>query len=904
MAFKRTFAIVFTTLTQLVSTGGCASPSTSPLVAGRSVGKKGLIGESQSTYSISGKNRAETALSLLPNVGVSSTIQYASEAQLLNALETANSSVVLAARAEAIANANSERAQISLDKAIDAHSKANDAMSLAEMASAKAAAAVATASLAEATSNIALAQSRLIEIRAQTALSRAIQSESVAQNAYERAVLAGDVAAVASATAALAEGKAASALAQNSLLEAKAESALSQSVQALANANSAAQRISEMGYTNVFDFGALGDGISDDTSAIRAAILAAKSNGVLFFPPKRTFVVSATLEPLAGQEWIGNGAIIKWKPELTLATRLETIFIKNSDKVVIRNISIDGNKENQSRVPTNPGGASFGSGIRLFNSHGCIFQNVSIKELPGFGVMLYSSNSNSFDDFRILNCGAKRAVSWNDTYMQNNIGDGFYLSNSNYNKVSSFEIGHDTTIANASSLRAGITITSGEHNSFQSGVVYNLSRAMHLENNTPNEGFCYNLFSNIKVPKIGDVDHAIVMYALDKSRITDNVFENINSETSRRTVGASHPISAFISANSSVYLDNYLVQIRDSKFTESISLGGYNLLFKNVNCKIFEEISPVGLRARGVLQNVKCENIFASVSARGLKLLDSHVRKGGNIIGGGSTCDSPDDLIRVENCVFDADLTNGPALTLLGPVSVTNSSFVYSGTTNSTNGFISLTGSRSYVGTYIPSVFSRNYFVNATNSSAFGIGFKYNPRYLPTIDNILIGVPFSTSMMPPADGVPIYYGNNSVASTQESPLFSSPNQPTTGTWQKGSIVLNSSLATGKDIGWVCIGSGTPGAWLSMGSATQNLSSTVILDFPPILPGTTVELPVPLSGVKVGDALFLGPPSGLEAGLISVGLVLSPDLVRIRLANVTSQTIDPIPNVWKATVIKQ
>jgi len=40
--------------------------------------------------------------------------------------------------------------------------------------------------------------------------------------------------------------------------------------------------------------------------------------------------------------------------------------------------------------------------------------------------------------------------------------------------------------------------------------------------------------------------------------------------------------------------------------------------------------------------------------------------------------------------------------------------------------------------------------------------------------------------------------------------------PTTGTWQQGDIVFNANATVGQDKGWQCTVSGTPGTWVSMG----------------------------------------------------------------------------------------
>ena len=77
--------------------------------------------------------------------------------------------------------------------------------------------------------------------------------------------------------------------------------------------------------TDVRLFGAIGDGVADDTVALRAAITGAGVNGTLYFPA-RTFIVSGSLQPLAGQTWIGYGARLKRPNQVstTTATNITT----------------------------------------------------------------------------------------------------------------------------------------------------------------------------------------------------------------------------------------------------------------------------------------------------------------------------------------------------------------------------------------------------------------------------------------------------------------------------------------------------------------------------------------------------------------------------------------------------
>jgi hypothetical protein len=74
-----------------------------------------------------------------------------------------------------------------------------------------------------------------------------------------------------------------------------------------------------LGY-NVLRSGAVGDGVTDDTLALRAAITTAGVNGTLRFPAGKTFRLSGRLVPLTGQTWLGYGATIKRCNQITGTT--------------------------------------------------------------------------------------------------------------------------------------------------------------------------------------------------------------------------------------------------------------------------------------------------------------------------------------------------------------------------------------------------------------------------------------------------------------------------------------------------------------------------------------------------------------------------------------------------------
>lgn len=84
---------------------------------------------------------------------------------------------------------------------------------------------------------------------------------------------------------------------------------------------------------------------------------------------------------------------------------------------------------------------------------------------------------------------------------------------------------------------------------------------------------------------------------------------------------------------------------------------------------------------------------------------------------------------------------------------------------------------------------------------------------------------------------------------------------------------------------------------------RNTYMTQILDFPPLQASTTQDLMVSVAGATVGDTVTAVPMSALEPGLMSSAFIASPGLVTIRLANITSNVIDPAPVSWKVVVVR-
>jgi hypothetical protein len=100
-------------------------------------------------------------------------------------------------------------------------------------------------------------------------------------------------------------------------------------------------------FVNVKDYGATGNGSTDDTTAITAAITAAGTGGAVFFP-KGVYIFSTVLTQLSGQRWFGAGRAVSILRLRSTVTSIN-VCVTASDFATdysIEDLQIDGNRAN------------------------------------------------------------------------------------------------------------------------------------------------------------------------------------------------------------------------------------------------------------------------------------------------------------------------------------------------------------------------------------------------------------------------------------------------------------------------------------------------------------------------------------------------------------------------------
>jgi len=151
---------------------------------------------------------------------------------------------------------------------------------------------------------------------------------------------------------------------------------------------------------NVLDFGAVGDGATDDSTSIASAIATGKD---VFIPGGLTFLTTAQTISTAKQRVYGAGCL-----KLKNTTNQSVLIVAAAD-VRIEGIEIDGNRANQTVIATAPTAAetALGSGISISDGYdriritGCYIHD---SRLAGVG---FQGNSDDcwIDDNRIEDTG-------------------------------------------------------------------------------------------------------------------------------------------------------------------------------------------------------------------------------------------------------------------------------------------------------------------------------------------------------------------------------------------------------------------------------------------------------------------------------------------------------------------
>jgi len=137
---------------------------------------------------------------------------------------------------------------------------------------------------------------------------------------------------------------------------------------------------------NVKDFGAIGDGNTDDTGAIQSAIDSAEIDGGIVFVPPGTYLVSPgtglSMKSNVHLLGAGRGSIFKVPNGANITGNL--LKVENRSGVVISDLVLDGNRGEQS--------GSTNYGLYVAASQNCKINSVWTESFAGVGNQVYDSD--------------------------------------------------------------------------------------------------------------------------------------------------------------------------------------------------------------------------------------------------------------------------------------------------------------------------------------------------------------------------------------------------------------------------------------------------------------------------------------------------------------------------------
>lgn len=537
---------------------------------------------------------------------------------------------------------------------------------------------------------------------------------------------------------------------------------------------------------SVKDFGAVGDGVTDDTAAIQAAIDASAGKRLLF--PSGIYIVSTlNIGVSILFSGVGSGSILKQKAgtnNFMLQLTLASASLKVSDLILNQNNT----------------GQTTGSGLFLFNTTQAgvfvEFDGVTFRDFCEGAIRIVGDRTASTREvLKVRNCRFKGG-----TESESGIYNTFtiFAADASELTVEGCDFDHGLTISKqgipAISV-AGVTTPSAEYTE----VTIRNNRFRNYGRFTSGSG-------------IGVID--CYVWA-DKVDISGNKF--VGSYTA--------PIRGKTNAQNLTIIGNIMTDFNNPG-TPSMA-GGIAL--------VSATLSPTNGRY------VIAENIITGSLYRGIEVSDS----GGNpesLIIAKNIITSPADIgIYVLGCTgfaIDGNVIKGAGQQGIAFSSCTGIGRIDNNTINTTAGVgIGYIGNQTTLDIQV-----HNNFILAATASGVTIE---NVRYLSLQNNTVKDVVNSGSQRGFRVGgsVGINDGqvkNNTALGTYATAAYSIitngflnscyefgnswnyqarylPAAPTTGTWARGDIVWHSSPAASGNIGWVCTAAGTPGTWKAFGT---------------------------------------------------------------------------------------
>lgn len=554
---------------------------------------------------------------------------------------------------------------------------------------------------------------------------------------------------------------------------------------------------------SVKDYGATGNGTTDDTAAIQSAIDSAIS-GTLIFPPGIYIVSTSILFRVSGVRYscAGGLALIKAAPSLASGIVLGQISASN---VTLEGIGFDGNESfpplasNNSLCSLRTASASL-DGVSFIR---CTFQNTK-----GYGVLAFDA-FNALTNLLFLNCvfqqfnnvsGAPPAaiqIVWPLTVTGVRVTDCRFLELSG--------TGFSVRANNGSASPSDIIVCNSEF--LHNRVLYTSIGAEIYGNNVSITG------NTFRAARMG-----LSLVDCTTISITGNTFTNHDSYS----IEAAGVTNGTITGNT---FDDFMVGIICDRDCQEVTVTGNSFtLAKSVasnNGWALKLESAYSFRTIAFNDNIvkDCAGVrFDNVS--GYSICGNSFLAGGTIgtspiilisssastSTGGNVCNN------LHSTAYDLASTSTGAIAFTGQRILIDSNIVSSSTAAANIGIaICNVGGVSTTDVTISNNLVKNYSVGVSTNS----GNPSSNNNVQQIDNTAVSCT-TPSAATSAD----------VVRTRR--IITRQTAPTAGSYNSGDVCFNAVPTNGSILGFTCTTSGSPGTWLSMGMLNQ-FALTVIGD---------------------------------------------------------------------------
>lgn len=588
---------------------------------------------------------------------------------------------------------------------------------------------------------------------------------------------------------------------------------------------------------SVTDYGAKGDGTTDDSTAIQAAITAGAGGRVLV--PEGTYLVSTTLS-LSGSDYdgttiVGSG---RGRSVLKLASAADTHLLEltTCDDCALRDLTLDGNRSAQSTPHT----YAIDVPLRIFGTERLSVESVEITNSAGVGVWLSWKSTTEAQPLNtaFLNCyihdtGHANILAWHADGLRihdcvfedwaRTTTDFAVYGTSNY-LDDDVKTTLDVETISASLYARGLTCTTH-------------SEYVELYSQTDMSGYtrCVVHRGQAGTTAVAHNTSCVWQYAGSAAALTfggvaddplsdslrfdiqHNLFRNANAD--RFAIEASNYVQDSVISNNVFDGNQYNAEGISGAFwnvvfagnTHSNGMGSHRSGYELVGSHLV--VSGNNIRNGGILTSTVDQVAIVGNYVRSAKV-------NARAIGIGNSGTS-DQVLVADNVLDIADGTSSVDAVYIGPGVVTD--VRVSGNLIKGGNVADRQGVRINPATGSSGI---EIIGNRIYDHARGIRFTsddYSDEVTVAFNDLrdcTVGLSNATG---PTGGTYRIYGNTLAANQLGVTLNAAGNTvqyaaaaPVAGTYLQGDIVFNTAPAAEGYVGWVCVTAGTPGTWRGFG----------------------------------------------------------------------------------------